>query len=252
MDTCPTLRIVMALPDRDFDSTESAIPWECFTQAGIEVTFATERGHIARCDPRLLNRGYFNPFPAKPDAVAAYRRMSDSAEYRRPLRFDDINPDAFDGVHLPGGHAPGMRPYLENVVLQQKAAEMKGRGKVIGAMCHGVLVPARAVNTVTGRSVLDGYTVTTLTKPLEVSAFALTFFRVGRRFRTYSVYTEDQVREAVGDRGSVQRGASIREPFVVTDREMITARYPLDSERYAQAVINRLRVQHANRTIGKA
>lgn len=246
MGVSSQLHIVMGLPDRDFDITESAIPWQRFVQAGIQVTFATERGGVALCDTRQLRSGFFNPFPAKPDACAAYRQMTDSPSYRHPIRFDDIDTETLNAVHLPGGHAPGMCRYLENKVLQQKVAEIKRTGKLIGALCHGVLIPARAIDPVTSRSVLDGYTVTTLTKSLEMSAFAFTFLRVGRRFRTYRAYTEDEVREAVGVRGSIQRGNSIGEPFIVTDRELITARYRVDAERYAQAVIARLRVMQAS------
>ena len=37
-------RIWMPLPDRDFDTTETAVPWKVLTRAGCEVIFATEAG----------------------------------------------------------------------------------------------------------------------------------------------------------------------------------------------------------------
>lgn len=36
-------RVVVPLPDRDFDTTESAVPWKLLTEKGHDVVFATER-----------------------------------------------------------------------------------------------------------------------------------------------------------------------------------------------------------------
>ena len=49
-------RVWMPLPDEDYDTTESAVPWRLLTRAGHEVVFATEKG-TARpsCDPRLID-----------------------------------------------------------------------------------------------------------------------------------------------------------------------------------------------------
>ena len=50
------MRVVMPLPDVDFDTTEVAVPWRLLTDAGHTVTFATEHGGSApACDPRLLS-----------------------------------------------------------------------------------------------------------------------------------------------------------------------------------------------------
>ena len=48
-------RILMPLPDRDFDTTAAAVPWKLLTRAGHEVAFATEAGGSApACDALLL------------------------------------------------------------------------------------------------------------------------------------------------------------------------------------------------------
>jgi len=47
-------KILVPLPDTDFDVTEVAVPWKVLTRAGHEVIFATERGGAApAADPRL-------------------------------------------------------------------------------------------------------------------------------------------------------------------------------------------------------
>jgi putative intracellular protease/amidase len=50
----PTKRILIPLPDRDFDVTEVAVPWKLLTEAGHLVVFSTERGEVAAADQRLL------------------------------------------------------------------------------------------------------------------------------------------------------------------------------------------------------
>lgn len=47
-------RVLMPLPDRDFDITEASVPWRMLTDAGHEVVFATENGAVAQGDPLLL------------------------------------------------------------------------------------------------------------------------------------------------------------------------------------------------------
>lgn len=45
-------RILIPLPDRDFDTTEVSVPWRLLKDAGHEVIFATERGkrpRVIRC-----------------------------------------------------------------------------------------------------------------------------------------------------------------------------------------------------------
>ena len=37
-------RILIPLPDRDFDVTEVAVPWRLLTRAGHQIVFSTERG----------------------------------------------------------------------------------------------------------------------------------------------------------------------------------------------------------------
>ncbi len=49
------VRVLMPLPDRDFDVTEVAVPWRVLRDAGCEVVFATEQADtVPAADPRLL------------------------------------------------------------------------------------------------------------------------------------------------------------------------------------------------------
>ncbi|MER7556391.1 type 1 glutamine amidotransferase domain-containing protein [Nocardioides sp. NPDC126508] len=233
-------RVVIPLPDTDFDTTEAAVSWRRFTDAGFTVTFATETGKVARCDQRLLKSGWFNPLPAGPEARAAYDAMIASPEFSAPITYRSIDVADFDAIHLSGGHAQGMRQYLDSKVLQSKVVDFHHADKLIGAVCHGTLIPARAVDPTTRQSIIAGRRFTTLTLPLEKWAFKITWFRVGRRYRTYRKYTETEVRAAVGPRGELVRGDSFETPLVVEDGNFISARYPLDVPDYAATFVRRL------------
>ena len=63
------MRVLLPLPDRDFDVTEVAAPWAVLREAGHEVVFATEKaGTIPAADPRLLTGVLFGRLGAAPEA----------------------------------------------------------------------------------------------------------------------------------------------------------------------------------------
>ena len=229
--------ILMPLPDHDFDPSESAFPWKVCTDFGWNVTFATEHGKVAACDPRLLKGPILGPLGAGPRGLSHYKKMVASPEFQHPIKYADIIVDDFDAVSLTGGHAPGMKQYLESEVLQQKMVEFFKQGKVIGSVCHGMLVLARAIDPDTGRSVLWDYKITALTKDLEFSGYALTFWLLGRRYRTYECYVADEVRGVLKDRRSFKNGPLMVWPFVVRDRNLVTSRWPLDAPLYARRFV---------------
>jgi putative intracellular protease/amidase len=234
--------VLIPLPDRDFDTTEVAIPWKKFVEAGLKVTLSTENGYIGQTDPRLLTGVIFGQLGAKPEAIAAYRELEKDEAFRHPIPYDSINPQEYDLLLLPGGHAKGMRQYLESKVVQNTALEFIKQNKMVGAICHGVLVLARTIDPDTGRSVLYGRKLTGLTKGLERAGYYLTFWRLGDYYRTYPEYVEDETVNVLKERSDFLHGGSIREPFVVEDGNLISARYPADAHLFAQKLVDRIKM----------
>src|SRR4051812_25670277 len=188
------VKVLIPLPDLDFDTTEVAVPWRLLAEAGHEVTFATEAGGDApSCDPKLLTGVVFGQLGADPEPIEFYRELERDPAFRAPMAWSAVRADDFDGLILPGGHAPGMRQYLGSPVLQAKVAEFWATGRPVGAICHGVLVLARTIDPATGRSVLHDRRTTCLTKFMERSAFFATAWRLGRYYRTYPAYVQDEV-----------------------------------------------------------
>jgi len=151
-----------------------------------------------------------------------------------------LDPAAFDGLILPGGHAPGMRQYLGSPVLSGQVRRFWQLNRPVGAICHGVLVLARAHDPATGRSVLADRLTTCLPKYMERSAYLATAWRLGRYYRTYPAYVEDEVRAALdhpdeqfqrGPHTLSARGTAADDTpaFAVQDRNYLSARWPGDA-----------------------
>ncbi len=118
------MRVLMPLPDNDFDVTEVAVPWKVLSAAGHEVVFATQRaGTLPAGDPRLLTGVLFGRLGAADEPKEFYEQLTRAAEFHHTIAWSDIEPGELDGLLLPGGHAAGMRQYLGSPVLRTKVAE---------------------------------------------------------------------------------------------------------------------------------
>jgi putative intracellular protease/amidase len=243
-------RVLVPLPDRDFDVTEVAVPWKLLLRASHQVVFATSNGEPGVADPLLVDGVVLGQLGAKPEPLAFYRELERAPEFIAPLRWTDVDARDFDALHLPGGHAKGMRPYLESEHVQAIAAAFMAAGKPVSAICHGVLVLARAKDPTTLASPLAGRRTTCLPRYMERVAFYATAWRRGRYYRTYDAYVQDEVEAAVLPGGAFERGPITlfshgtdhddRAAFVVQDGEYVSARWPGDAYLLAKRLMDRL------------
>jgi protease I len=171
----------------------------------------------------------------------AYAEMLASHEFAHPRRYVDIRVDDFDGLVLPGGHAAGMKPYLESPVLQAFVAAAFEAGRPVGAICHGVVLASRS-KSARGRSVLYGRRTTALTRVLELTAWALTAPYLGRYYRTYPTTVQQEVSAALASPADFLTGplALARDSpsrpdigFTSLDGSYLSARWPGDAHRFA-------------------
>ena len=142
-----------------------------------------------------------------------------------------------------------MRQYLGSSLLHSKVAAFWALGRPVGAICHGVLVLARAQEN--GCSLLYDRQTTCLPKYLERLAYYATAWRLGRYYRTYAAYVEDEVRAALRQptrqfrRGPIHLGArdsqaDLSPSFVVEDRNYLSARWPGDAYAFSRRFIEKL------------
>jgi putative intracellular protease/amidase len=230
--------IVIPLPSIDFDPTEAAVPYVILKH--FNVVFATPNGEIAKGDQRMLDGnglGLMGPMLRAQDiAVKAYNEMISSYVFNHPISYKDINPKKFDAIIFPGGHAPGMKTYLESPVLHEMAQRMMKKDKIVAAICHGVLILSRA-------DTLKERKVTALPRKSELLAWHITKKKLGNYYRTYSDTTvEDEVKASLSSPHDFLAGPptlfrdnlkKIWPGFVVRDRNLVTARWPGDAHKFA-------------------
>jgi putative intracellular protease/amidase len=243
------VKVLFPLPDTDFDTTEVAVPWKLLTEAGHEVVFATEAGGTApACDPRLIDGVIFGKLGAAPEPIEFYEELRRADAFQSPLAWAEVDVDDVDGLVLAGGHAPGMRHYLGSDVLRDLVAQFWATDRPVGAICHGVLVLARTTDA-NGRSVLAERRTTCLPKFMERSAYLATFWKLGRYYRTYPAYVEDEVVQALDSPAQFERGprgtrrgtrGDHEHAFVVEDGNYVSARWPGDAYLFAERFLARL------------
>lgn len=277
------MKIIVPLPRRDFDPTEAAVSWRILKGAGHDLIFATPDGNAAEADPMMISGegldvwGFIpllRKLPllglmlrAQKPARDAYAQMRVDAQYTKPLRYSQLRVEDFDAMLLPGGHAKGMREYLESTELQTFVANFFDADKPVAAVCHGVVLAARSISPKTEKSVLHGRKTTALTWKLENSGWMITkyfarFWDPGY-YRTYG----EEPGEVAGYRGvqqEVTRALARPEDFldvsldapnrflktggmardalsdsrpawVVRDGKYLSARWPGDVHTFAQA-----------------
>jgi protease I len=237
----------MPLPSEGFDPTETGVPWRVLSGLGHRIVFATPDGRPGVADGAMVSGkslGLMAPLlRAARYGRLAYEAMRESAEFRAPLRYEEIGDRSFDALILPGGHAKTMRPYLESTVLQAVTAGFFAANLPVGAICHGVVLAARA-RCADGRSVLYGRKTTALLRSQELLAWNMTRLYLGDYYRTYPETVEDEVAACLARKEDFIRGPARMtrdtperpDGFAVVDGRYVSARWPGDAHRFAQAM----------------
>jgi putative intracellular protease/amidase len=239
--------VLCILPNSGFDPTEAAVPWQALRDAGVTVHFATPDGSVAQADRRLTGGGFgplnFFLMTRKKD-LAVFRDMAQCAQFLQPLSYDQVDPEAYSGLLIPGGHEAGVKSLLESPRAQAIALAFFKADKPVAAVCHGVLLLSRTIDPATGKSVLYGRRTTALTATnMELPAWLITAPWLGRYYRTYPMTVETEVRAALENPDHFSPGPFMarrdtqsdpRAGFVVLDRNYLSARWPGDCHRFAQ------------------
>lgn len=282
------MKIIIPIPSHDFDPTEVAVSWKVLHDAGHQVCFATPDGLPGQADAVMLSGEGLDAWGfipllrklrliglllrAQRPARDAYAELLRDVCFQQPLRYEQLRVENFDALLLPGGHAPRMKAYLESPVLQRFVADFfeaptaNGQHKPVAAVCHGVVLAARAISPRTGRSVLHGKQTTALTWKLERSAWLLSAcwarFWDPLYYRTYSENDDEplgyrsvemEVTRALarpedfrdvprGSAGFLLKTAGIardslsntKPAWVVCDGNYVSARWPGDVFTFAQ------------------
>ena len=239
------MKVIIPIPDIDFDPSEVSVSWKILKENKIDIVFATPSGQAGSADPIMLTGeglGIFSKFLiANKDAQSYYKEMISSSEFLNPIIYDDIQSSNFDGLLLPGGHAKGMRTYLESNKLQTLVVEFFNSNKSIAAICHGVLLAARSIDPKTNKSVLYNYKTTALLKSQELGAYNLTRLWIDDYYLTYPITVEDEIKTFLESPDQFLHGNTsifrdtmkdITNSFSVKDRNFLSARWPGDAHHF--------------------
>lgn len=233
--------VLIPIPSHDFDTTEVVTSWLHLRKAGYPVIFATPDGKRGYTDPFLLTGVLFGKLGAKKEIVASYHEELEKDDaFLHPISYAAIDAGVCCGLLLPGGHAKGMRAYLESRILQRKVLDFWHSGNPVAAICHGSIVLARTIDPQTNRPVIYEKKVTSLTRQLERTAFYMTAWARGRYYRTYPEYVQDEVVRNLKTKANYQPGPFPARPFVVKDGLLLTARWPNDAALFADTFIGML------------
>lgn len=199
---------------------EFAAPYYVFRDAGAHVTLASPAGGQPPLDPKS----------DEPDAQTdATRRFAQDPVAQKALantqRLDSVDAGAFDAVFYPGGHGPlwDLASDATSIALIEAAVHTD---QPLGLVCHapGALKNAKAPD---GRPVVAGRRVTGFSNQ-EEAAVGLT--------DVVPFLLEDEFKR----QGGHYESGPDWQPYVVTDRQLVTGQNPASSEAAARALLGLL------------
>ena len=136
--------------------TEALHPFEVLTQAGFEVDIASETGtygldEISLTDPFLAgsDKVVFNN-PKHPFNVKLNQHLHKAS---------DLNKEEYGLFFASAGHS-ALYDYPKAKGLQSVASDIWDRGGVVAAVCHGPVLLPGVIDSKTGKSIIEGKTVT--------------------------------------------------------------------------------------------
>ena len=244
-------KVLIPIPSYGFDPTEVAIPWKILSENNFEIVFITPNGKKGITDKLMLTGerlGIWKPFlQANSDAKKAFNLLDKDKAFCNPYKYSDIQEENFDALLLPGGHDKGVKEYLESKVLKDLVSKFFANKKPIAAICHGVILAARSIDSTTGKSVLYNYKTTALLKFQEKLAYHLTRFWLKDYYLTYpGITVEEEVKSILLDKGNFIEGGlpvyrdsikNTKRGFVVRDKNYLSARWPGDAHRFSMEFV---------------
>jgi D-lactate dehydratase len=144
--------------------TEALHPYEVLTAAGFEVDLATETGTYGLDDLSLTDR-----FLAGDDkAVFENPKHPFNVQLNSQLKkASELKKEAYGLFFGSAGHA-ALYDYPSARGLQTVATDVWARGGIVAAVCHGPVLLPGVIDSTTGRSIIEGQTVTGFTIEGEI------------------------------------------------------------------------------------
>lgn len=205
--------------------TEALHPYEVLVEAGFEVDLASETGTFGYDDNSLTP-----PFLAG----------SDQAVYKNPKhpfmvklqsqlkKASELKKGEYGVFFASAGHA-ALYDYPTAKGLQMIAADIWDRGGIIGAVCHGPAIMPGIIDSKTGKSIIEGKTVTGFTVEGEL------IFNILGKMREDNVVPIVEAVTAVGAHYSSSMNAF--DDYSITSGRVVTGTNPQSARSAAERVV---------------
>jgi putative intracellular protease/amidase len=204
-----------------FWAEEFVVPHDIFARAGANITIATPGGKPAVVDAHSLSPEANHGDAAKLAELSAYlARHADALQ--APAHIEEVNPDDFDAVFVPGGHGPMQDLAVDANVGNVLRSALANDRQVVASLCHGPASFLAAGDT-------QGW------------AFK------GRKMTAFTNEEETQVGLAANapwlletrlrDAGAVFEAEAPWSSFVVVDGNLVTGQNPVSARAAAEAVL---------------
>ncbi|TQC42406.1 type 1 glutamine amidotransferase domain-containing protein [Rhodococcus sp. WS4] len=201
---------------------ELATPHRVFGQAGLEITIATPGAALPTADQAGFSPKMNGGSAEAGQKIADYL-TSIADELDNPKALEDIDPEDFDFVFVPGGHGP-MEDLADSTHFGGIIRSFHDSGKPVAAVCHGpaALLSARSDG---GSWLFAGHKMTAFSNVEE-----------------HQVGFADRAKWLLEDRVVSEGGvyAAAQQPwgeFVVVDRNLYTGQNPASSEALASLLV---------------
>src|SRR5262249_44802544 len=206
---------------------EALHPYEVLTAAGFDVDLASETGTFGFDDVSLTP-----PFLSASDhAILNNPKHPFMVKLKSQLKkASDLKKEDYGFFFASAGHA-ALYDYPKAKGLQAVAADIWERGGVVGTVCHGPAILPGIIDSKTGKSIIEGKTVTGFTIEGEL------IFNILDKLRADKVVTVVEAVTAAGAHYSTSMNAF--DDYSVTSGRVVTGTNP-QSGRSAAARIVRL------------
>jgi len=223
---------------------EFGVPAKALADAGYKLVLATPKGNAPSVDKKSVIPQYFDGGEAHMQAiqtfVASLEGINDTLSLTEVIA---QGLDEFEGVFVPGGHAP-LIDLANNPQVGQILSHFHNEGKPTAAICHGPIallsgqsnpeafeLALKSGEQATSEGwIYEGYKMTIFSTPEEE------YFESTLDDATLLYYPADAMAQAGGKMEYKEMWA----PNVVEDRELITGQNPFSDELLAETLLAQL------------
>jgi putative intracellular protease/amidase len=205
--------------------TEALHPFEVLTEAGFGVDLASETGSFGLDDVSLTD-----PFLSGSDkAILQNPEHPFNVKLNSQLRkASDLKKVEYGLFFASAGHA-ALYDYPTAKGLQAVASDIWDRGGVVATVCHGPAILPGVIDSKTGKSIIEGKTVTGFTIEGEL------IFRILDRLRSDGVIPVVEAVTAVGAYYSSSMNAF--DDYSITSGRVVTGTNPQSARSTAERAV---------------